>query len=71
MCLKNRAAILVVLMDLVQGMKITPFVSPWSTMTKIESKLEESRRSVNRLQEICWNRQEAKDKMGQSPRTVG
>jgi len=35
---------------------ITLFVSPWSTMTKTELKLEETRRSMIILQEICWNR---------------
>ena len=31
---------------LLQGSKITPFESPWSTMTKIESKLSAVGRSV-------------------------
>jgi len=54
-----------------QGMKITPFVSPWSTTTRTESKLEESSRSVIMSQEICWNGQEAVEEIGQSPGTVG
>ena len=32
-----------------------PLVSPWSTITRRESKPEEMGRSVMRLQEICWN----------------
>ena len=39
--------------------RITPFVSPWSTMTRIESYPKEGGRSVMRSQEICWNRQVA------------
>ena len=31
---------------LLQGSKITPFVDPWSTTTRIESKLSDSGRSV-------------------------
>ena len=33
-------------MVLLQGVRITPFVRPWSTTTKIESKLLDSGRSV-------------------------
>ena len=39
---------------LLQGQKITPFERPWSTMTKMESKLWECGRSVMRSIEICW-----------------
>ena len=39
----------------VVGEKITPFVSPWSTMTNMKSNPEEGGRSVMRSQETCWN----------------
>ena len=50
----------------VVGEKITPFVSPWSTMTNIESNPEEVGRSVMRLQETCWNGQVVVERMGTS-----
>ena len=45
-CLKKRVAILTVSMNLVQEMKITPFVGPWLTMTRTELIPEKTRRSV-------------------------
>ena len=36
-------------MDLEQGIMITPFVSPWSTMTIMESILRTSGRSVDQV----------------------
>ena len=51
---KNTATPLVVMVFFV-AQRITPLVSPWSTTTKRESKLEDGGRSVIRSQEICWN----------------
>ena len=41
--------------SLVQGVNITPFVSPWSTMDKMESNPREMGRSVNKSIVICEN----------------
>ena len=40
-------------------------------MTRRESKPEERGRSVMRSQEICWNRQDASDLMGDNGDMVG
>ena len=48
-------AISFVVMVLETGVKITPFVSPWSTTDKIASKLSTAERSVMRSHEICAN----------------
>ena len=53
------------------GQRITPLVSPWSTTTNRESKLEEGGRSVIRSQEICWKDWEAKDLIDVRGDTVG
>ena len=50
---KKREAIPSVVMDFFIGQRITPLVSPWSTMTRKESKPEDKGRSVMRSQEIC------------------
>jgi hypothetical protein len=39
--------------SLVQGVNITPFVSPWSTMDKIQSKSWDLGKSVMRSIAIC------------------
>ena len=41
------------------GHRITPFISPWSTMTNELSKLLDRGRSVMGSQETCWKGQEA------------
>ena len=61
---KNREAIPAVLMVFIVGQRITPFVSPWSTMTNRVSKPSERGRSMIRSQEICWNGQELEDGIG-------
>ena len=53
------------------GQRITPLVSPWSTMTNRESKPEETGRLVIRSQEICWKGHDARDLMGERGGTVG
>jgi hypothetical protein len=40
-------------MVFLQGERITPFISPWSTMTMTESKPLDSGKSVIRSMEIC------------------
>ena len=42
---------------LLQGQRITPFISPWSTMTMTESKDLLGGRSVIRSTETCWKGQ--------------
>jgi hypothetical protein len=51
---KKSCATPVASMFLWQGEMITPFVSPWSTMTMMESKPDERGRSVIRSMETCW-----------------
>ena len=45
---KKREVIPSVVMDFFNGQRITPSVSPWSTMTRRESKPEDKGRSVMR-----------------------
>ena len=54
-----------------QGIMITPFVRPWSTMTKIESLLRTSGRSVTRSTEICLKGSEEDERIGFSGGLVG
>ena len=54
-----------------QGVKITPFVRLWSTMTMIESKPEDGRRSVMRSTESCLKGRAMVDGMGQRGGVVG
>ena len=58
-------------MVLVQGIRITPFIRLWSTMTKIESKLEERGRSVMRSTESWWKGREVEKGMGWRGGEVG
>ena len=58
-------------MVLQQGARITPFVRPWSTITKIESKAEEGGRSVMRSTESCLNGRVEVDGIGQRGGVVG
>ena len=67
----NRDAIPSVVMDFLMGQRITPLVSPWSTMTRRESKDEEMGRSVMRSQEICWKGQVQEDLIGVREGMVG
>ena len=53
-------------MVLEQGVKITPFISPWSTMTTIESWPLEEGRSVMRLTESCLKGRVVEEEMGES-----
>ena len=53
--LKRSWAIPAVSMVLVQGVRITPFIRPWSTTTEIESKLDEGGRLVMRSTE-SWQK---------------
>jgi len=56
---------------LLQGMKITPLVSPWSTTTKIESNPSDSGRSVMKSIVICSKGLVEVDPIGMSPGVVG
>ena len=47
--MKKRVATPSAVMDFLVGQRITPFVRPWLTMTKRESKPEETGRLVTRL----------------------
>ena len=58
-------------MVLVQGIRITPFIRPWLTMTKIESKPEERGRSVMRSTESWQKGREEEDEMGWREGEVG
>ena len=49
----NRFAVCNAVTVLLQGIRITPCESPWSTTTKIESKLLDSGRSVMKSIVIC------------------
>ena len=49
-----------------QGMRITPFVRLWLTMTINESCLFEGGRSVTRLTESCLNDRVEEEEMGAS-----
>ena len=53
------------------GHKITPFESPWSTMTRRESKPLERGRSVIRSYEICLKGRAVLDVIGDSGGAVG
>ena len=68
---KKSWVIPVVSMVLVQGIRITPFVKPWSTTTKIKSKLEEGGRSVIRSTESWQKGREAEEGMGWREGEVG
>ena len=59
-CLATLAASMV----LEQGMRITPFVRPWSTTTINESCLLEGGREVMRLTESCLNGRGQEEGMG-------
>ena len=54
-----------------QGVRITPFISLWSTMTMIESWPSEGRRSVIRLMESCLKGRDYNKGMGIRGGTVG
>ena len=58
-------------MNSLVGQRITPLVSPWSTMTRRESKPKDRKRSVMRSQEIFWNGREASNLIGDNGGTVG
>ena len=58
---KNSLAIPAASMVLEQGARITPLVSPWSTMTMTESKPEEAGRLVMRSTESCLKGREIDD----------
>ena len=67
----NRFAVCSAVAVLLQGMRITPFESPWLTMTKIESKPSDNGRSMIKSIVICWKGQCAWDLMGIRGATVG
>ena len=50
-------------MVLVQGVRITPFIRPWSTTTEIESKLDEGGRLVMRSTESWQKGREVEEGM--------
>ena len=54
-----------------QGMRITPFIRPWSTMTINESCLLEGGRSVIRSTDSCLKGRGEDEAMGASGRQVG
>ena len=54
-----------------QGMRITPFVRPWSTMTIKESCLFEGGRSVTRSTDSCLKGRVEDEGMGASRGRVG
>ena len=58
-------------MFLEQGVRITPFVRPWSTMTIKESWLADGGRSVMRSIESCWNGRDEEEGMGDKGGHVG
>ena len=57
-------------MFLLQGQRITPFVSPWSTMTMMESKDPLGGRSMIRSTETCWKGWVQLDDKGERARMV-
>ena len=59
-------AALAVSIVLEQGMRITPFVRPWLTMTINESCPFEGGRSVTRSTESCLNGRGEEERMGAS-----
>ena len=58
-------------MVLEQGMRITPFIRPWSTTTINESCLLEGGRSVTRSTESCLNGSGEEEGIGASGGQVG
>ena len=58
-------------MVLEQGMRITPFIRPWSTMTINESCPFKGGREVTRLTESCLNGRGEDEGMGASGGRVG
>ena len=54
-----------------QGVRITPFVSPWSTMTTIESWPSEEGRLEMRSTESCLKGRVIEEEMGVSRGKVG
>ena len=64
--LKNREGIPLAVMFFLVGQRITPLLRPWSTMTKRESKLEETGRSVIRSQESWQKGREEEEGIGVS-----
>ena len=69
--LKNNWAIPAASMVLEQGVRITPFVRPWPTMTITESNPEERGRLVMRSTESCLKGRETEDEIRQRGGTVG
>ena len=69
--LRKICAISVALMVLKQGVRITPFIRPWSTMTMIESWLSKDGRSVMRSMESYLKRRIVEEAMGMSGGMVG
>ena len=57
-------------MFLLQGQRITPFVSPWSTMTMTESKDPLGSRSMIKSTKTCWKGQVQSDDKGEKAGTV-
>ena len=53
------------------GHRITPFISPWLTMTNKVSKPAEGGRLVMRSQETCWKGWDAEEGIGERGGTVG
>ena len=49
----NRFTVCNAVIVLLQGIRITPFESPWSTMTKIESNPSDNSRSIIKSIVIC------------------
>ena len=68
---KNNWAIPAASTVLEQGVRITSFVRPWSTMTMTESNPEERGRSVIRSTESCLKGREMVEGTGQSGGMVG
>ena len=68
---KNRDTIPSAVTVFLVGQRITPLLSPWSTMTNKESKLLEGGRSVMRSQEIWWKKSRKDKGMGVRDGMVG
>ena len=71
MLLKKTWAIPVASMVLEQGVRITPFVSPWSTMTTTESWPSDGGRSVMRSTDNCLKGRVCKEGIGTRGGMVG
>ena len=71
MLLRKIWAIPAVSMVFEQGVRITPFISPWSTMTTTESWPLEVERSMIRSMDSCLKGRVCEEGMGMRGWTVG